>query len=391
MKGPPTRRAGGPITGNPGGPITLAKSAHTGPKLLANDKPANIMLTHLDDEGEQRILLTDFGIARNVNDISGLTKTNMTVGTVAYCSPEQLLGVDIDGRADQYSLAATAFHLLTGSQLFPHSNPAVVISRHLNSPPPLLADSHPELAALDPVLAVALARDPKRRFPRSGDFALALAEQADVRGIRPSASTAPAPTPRRSISPQDGRAEPASPTAATTNKISRPRLIAFIALPIIALLGVIAIVWRPWDHRLTSPSAVTSSQAPTPSQSINSPLPPPTPPPPLPTTSSTTTMTTTTTTLNRNSPSGSCFRNQLGMVSEPEIKTSYSLCTSAGWVHVDSPLVSSGACAHTGTVGPHADGTYTICTPAGWVDVNRSVCADFGDYFKDPDPLAYHC
>src|SRR5271163_1116740 len=37
MKGPPTRRAGGPITGNPGGPITLAKSAHTGPKLLAND------------------------------------------------------------------------------------------------------------------------------------------------------------------------------------------------------------------------------------------------------------------------------------------------------------------------------------------------------------------
>lgn len=37
MKGPPTRRAGGPITGNPGGPITLAKSAHTGPILLADD------------------------------------------------------------------------------------------------------------------------------------------------------------------------------------------------------------------------------------------------------------------------------------------------------------------------------------------------------------------
>ena len=76
------------------------------------------MLTHLDDDGEQRILLTDFGIARDVNDISGLTATNMTVGTVAYCAPEQLLGEEIDGRADQYALAATAYHLLTGAQLF---------------------------------------------------------------------------------------------------------------------------------------------------------------------------------------------------------------------------------------------------------------------------------
>ena len=91
------------------------------------------MLTHLDDDDdEQRILLADFGIARDVNDISGLTATNMTVGTVAYCAPEQLMGEDIDGRADQYALAATAYHLLTGSPLFPHSNPAVVISRHLN-------------------------------------------------------------------------------------------------------------------------------------------------------------------------------------------------------------------------------------------------------------------
>jgi serine/threonine protein kinase len=60
------------------------------------------------------------------------TTTNLTVSTVAYSAPEQLMGLDIDGRADQYALAATAYHLLTGSQLFPNSNPAVVISRHLN-------------------------------------------------------------------------------------------------------------------------------------------------------------------------------------------------------------------------------------------------------------------
>jgi serine/threonine-protein kinase len=121
--------------------------------LLHRDvKPANIMLTHLDDDGEQRILLTDFGIARDITDISGLTTTNMTVGTVAYSAPEQLMGEDIEGRADQYALAATAYHLLTGSQLFPHSNPAVVISRHLNAPPPAIADTRAELAGLDPIL-----------------------------------------------------------------------------------------------------------------------------------------------------------------------------------------------------------------------------------------------
>ena len=115
--------------------------AHKQGLLHRDVKPANIMLTHLDDDGEHRILLADFGTARNVDDISGLTTTNMTVGTVAYSAPEQLMGEEIDGRADEYALAATAYHLLTGSQLFPHSNPAVVISRHLNAAPPVLADT----------------------------------------------------------------------------------------------------------------------------------------------------------------------------------------------------------------------------------------------------------
>ena len=117
--------------------------AHRQGLLHRDVKPANIMLTH--DDGEQRILLTDFGIARSVDDISGLTSTNMSVGTVAYSAPEQLMGEEIDGRADQYALAATAYHLLTGLQLFAHSNQAVAISRHLNAAPPVLADTRPEL------------------------------------------------------------------------------------------------------------------------------------------------------------------------------------------------------------------------------------------------------
>jgi serine/threonine protein kinase len=146
-------------------------------KLLHRDvKPANIMIT----TDEQRILLADFGIARSQHDISGLTATNFTVGTMAYAAPEQLMGQDLDGRADQYALAATAYYLLTGSHLFPHSNPAVVISHHLTAAPPALADIRPELAALDSVLAIALAKHPDGRFSRCLDFATKLSERIDV-------------------------------------------------------------------------------------------------------------------------------------------------------------------------------------------------------------------
>nr|WP_082956010.1 serine/threonine-protein kinase [Mycobacterium sp. E3339] len=149
--------------------------AHARGLLHRDVKPANILLAELED-GERRILLSDFGVARDVEDVSGLTATNMTVGTVAYAAPEQLMGLPIDGRADQYSLAATGYHLLTGSTLFPSSNPAVVISRHLNAPPPTLAESRPYLAPLDAVFAKALAKDPNERFLRCVDFAHALAE-----------------------------------------------------------------------------------------------------------------------------------------------------------------------------------------------------------------------
>ena len=149
--------------------------AHKQGLLHRDVKPANIMLTNVDDGAERRILLTDFGIAKPFDDASGLTATNMTVGTIAYTAPEQLMGEDVDGRADQYALAATAYHLLTGKPPFRDSNPAVLISHHLNTKPAALADTRPDLAALDPVLATALAKNPNDRFASCSDFARALA------------------------------------------------------------------------------------------------------------------------------------------------------------------------------------------------------------------------
>jgi serine/threonine-protein kinase len=223
--------------------------AHKQGLLHRDVKPANVMMTHLDDDGEQRTLLTDFGIARNINDISGLTKTNMTVGTVAYCAPEQLLGEDMDGRADQYALAATAYHLLTGSQLFQNSNPAVVISRHLNVSPPALADRRPALAKFDPVLAIGLAKRREDRFERCSDFACALREQIDSAG----APTASAPT---ASAP---RATPAVDAAARSSRRRSVSVTAAVAVLLVAAIGAAVFLLRPSQQDRSANSATSTS------------------------------------------------------------------------------------------------------------------------------------
>ena len=128
--------------------------AHQRGLLHRDVKPANILLTGRG-EGEQRILLTDFGIARQL-------------GTVGYAAPEELMGAGIDGRADQYSLAATAFHLLTGAP------PA------LDTAAPLLSDQRPDLVRLDGVFSRALANSAADRFQTCREFAEAASEQAGV-------------------------------------------------------------------------------------------------------------------------------------------------------------------------------------------------------------------
>ncbi|MGV0680636.1 protein kinase [Mycolicibacterium fortuitum] len=166
--------------------------------LLHRDvKPANILLTDTRNS-DRRILLADFGIARDTFNATGLTATNVTVGSVAYAAPEQLTGQPLDGRADQYALAATAFHLLTGALPFPNTNPAVVIGNHLSSPPPRLAPIRADLGDIDEVLGKAMAKEPHQRFDTCRAFAAALAQRharpaapGDVTQLAVPASAAP--------------------------------------------------------------------------------------------------------------------------------------------------------------------------------------------------------
>lgn len=163
--------------------------AHERMLLHRDVKPANILIDD-SNPNRRRILLADFGIARRADDISGITATNTTIGSVAYAPPEQLMGQQLDGRADQYALAATAFHLLSGNPPFDNSNPAVVISGHLNAPPPPLMHTRPELAHLNAVIARAMSKSKEGRFATCREFASALAEQVGHGG-----STTPLPPP----------------------------------------------------------------------------------------------------------------------------------------------------------------------------------------------------
>ncbi|WP_205874667.1 serine/threonine-protein kinase [Mycobacterium camsae] len=143
--------------------------------LLHRDvKPANILLTDPDGGQARRIYLADFGIARRIDDATAITAVNVAVGTVAYAAPEQLKGEPVDGRTDQYALACTAYHLLTGAPPFTDSSPTVVITQQISSPPPSIGTRRPELGALDPVFAIAMSKDPNGRYASCSDFALEL-------------------------------------------------------------------------------------------------------------------------------------------------------------------------------------------------------------------------
>ena len=243
-----------------------------GQGLLHRDvKPANILVTDPRD-GKRRILLADFGIARPLGDVSGLTATNFIMGTVTYAAPEQLMGGDIDGRADQYALAATTFHLLTGVPPYEHSNPVAVISRHLTAPLPKLSDRRPELTHLDQVLSRGLAKNPADRFERCGDFAAALSRRADVDAARTESDiTAAAPITERETqaSPRvasaasllDTEARETPPDAANPKRHSQPRILLAAAIAAVLLTAIgVGFVMRPTKNTVsTSPSGSPAS------------------------------------------------------------------------------------------------------------------------------------
>jgi serine/threonine-protein kinase len=132
-------------------------------------KPANVML---DPALTPKI--TDFGIARFTEGVT-TTMTGAVMGTVEYMAPEQIKGEAVDGKADQFALAVITYRMLTGHTLFGEQSMATLAYKIVNeNPAPVRSRNNWLPAAVDPVLAKALSKDPKDRYRTCTEFADAL-------------------------------------------------------------------------------------------------------------------------------------------------------------------------------------------------------------------------
>ena len=138
--------------------------AHSRATVHRDVKPANILLAH-----DGRTLLTGFGLGT----VASFNTGPGAAGPVApdYVAPERLVGRDVDGRADVYSLAAVIFEATTGRRPFSSKSWIETLSRRLYEPPPNVREVAPELPApFAAVLQQAMDRDPNRRPATAGDL-----------------------------------------------------------------------------------------------------------------------------------------------------------------------------------------------------------------------------
>ncbi len=236
-----------------GGMASALDYAHSRGVVHRDVKPANVML---DAHGVVKLM--DFGIAR-LSDGATATAAGTVMGTVEYMAPEQILGKVVDGRADQFSLAAVAYEMLTGSTLFGHESITTLVYKLVHETPPPARVRRPEISeAVDRVLMRALRKEPSERYPTCADFAGALA--AALAGVTSSANAATEtiviPRPSKSRS---------------------PLLLAAAGVLLAAAAGVGAFIWRPWTR--AAPAALTTPAPPAPA-APTLPKPEPVPAPP---------------------------------------------------------------------------------------------------------------
>lgn len=144
--------------------------AHAQGLVHRDIKPANILL----ENGVERVKITDFGLARAVDDAS-VTHSGVIAGTPEYMSPEQARGEAVDVRSDLFSLGSVLYSLCTGKPPYTGSNALSVVRKVADEPAPHVRRANPEIPNwLAKIISKLMEKRPEDRYPSAAEIARVL-------------------------------------------------------------------------------------------------------------------------------------------------------------------------------------------------------------------------
>jgi len=208
-------------------------AAHAQGLIHRDIKPANLLL----ENGLARVKITDFGLARMVDDV-GLTQAGVVAGTPEYMAPEQARGEAVDHRADLFSLGSVLYAMCTGMPPFRGSSAVAVLRRVSDEEPKPVRPLNPDVPAwLEAVITRLMAKDPADRFQSAAEVA-ALLEGYLAHLRQPTLITAPELPP----SPAQPQREGSDPDLriGVASWFRRPRRLTVLVL--VAVVGLVSSV-----------------------------------------------------------------------------------------------------------------------------------------------------
>jgi serine/threonine protein kinase/sugar lactone lactonase YvrE len=162
-------------------PVASALSAAHRRGLVHRDvKPANVLIARGEDEADEHVYLTDFGIARRTSGDMAVTRTGVLVGTIDYTSPERIEGGRGTPASDIYAFGCMLYEALTGHVPFDRPTELMKMYAHMNDPTPSVRSEVPDVPErLAEIAERAMAKRPEDRFASAGELSAALESALD--------------------------------------------------------------------------------------------------------------------------------------------------------------------------------------------------------------------
>jgi serine/threonine-protein kinase len=244
-------------------------AAHAQGLVHRDVKPANILL----ENGIERVKLTDFGLARAVDDAS-LTQSGVVAGTPQYMAPEQARGESVDHRADLFSLGSVLYAMCTGRSPFRAETTVAVLKRVCDDTPRPIREVNATIPEwLAAIVARLHAKDPADRFQSAAEVAEVLGRHL-ARLQQPTTTVVPAPAITPVVSPRPApdpdfddipAAKEPAPLKALWRGLQWARAIVGLLVGLLILLVLLVILseaFSRWIERGEPATATESSAGP---------------------------------------------------------------------------------------------------------------------------------